>query len=94
MRGYIQATSSPTRYSWQGRYEPEVSSVIQAFIRVGFSFVDVGANIGLHTLAAAFARTNDGQRVIAFEPEPSTFELLQRNVASNDSRASSATPRQ
>jgi len=66
-----------------GEYEPEMAVIIDAFVRSGFSFVDVGANIGLHTLAAGFARANGPQRIVAFEPEPSTFELLTKNVASN-----------
>jgi FkbM family methyltransferase len=37
---------------------------------------DVGANIGVFTLCAA----QHGARVYAFEPVPSTFEVLQRNI--------------
>jgi FkbM family methyltransferase len=40
--------------------------------------IDAGANIGLATLF--FKRQHPNARVIAFEPNPSTFELLERNV--------------
>jgi FkbM family methyltransferase len=41
--------------------------------------VDAGANIGMATLY--FARTFPKAKVIAIEPEPSNFALLQRNCA-------------
>jgi len=66
-----------------GSYEPSIARVIRTFARGGYTYVDVGANVGLHTIAAATARTAVNQRIFAFEPEPSTFELLRRNVESN-----------
>jgi FkbM family methyltransferase len=45
-------------------------------------FVDAGANIGCHTLAAGRHLTERG-RVIAFEPHPGNFALLKVNVAEN-----------
>jgi len=41
--------------------------------------VDVGANVGWHTLALA-RRVGVGGRVVALEPEPRAFELLGRAV--------------
>ena len=47
--------------------------------------VDVGANIGFYTLI--FARlVGETGKVIAFEPDPDNFELLQRNVELNGYR--------
>ena len=46
------------------------------------TYVDVGANIGTTTLAAADAVGADGT-VIAFEPHPRTFRDLADNVALN-----------
>jgi len=43
-------------------------------------FADVGANVGVYTILAA---RNAGARVISFEPIPSTFRRLQRNVQAN-----------
>lgn len=43
--------------------------------------IDVGANIGLHTLL--WARALPRSQVFAFEPAPKTFETLSKNVAQN-----------
>jgi FkbM family methyltransferase len=51
---------------------------IQRFIRPGDVFVDVGAHIGLHSLAAARAMKGTG-RVFAFEPFPQSRVLLERS---------------
>jgi FkbM family methyltransferase len=50
--------------------------------------VDVGANVGLYTLLLARLAGASG-RVIAFEPEPDLFAVLQRNCWAN--RASTVT---
>jgi FkbM family methyltransferase len=64
-------------------YEPEAIKIIQVFIRAGFSFIDIGANIGLHTLAAAIAKNKPEQRFHAFEPEPKVFQVLRKNCELN-----------
>jgi FkbM family methyltransferase len=62
-----------------GRYEREeldlITSRFSEFI-AGRTVLDVGANIGNHTVA--FAAT--ASRVIALEPHPTTFLLLQINT--------------
>jgi FkbM family methyltransferase len=55
---------------------------IEAVLRPGDTFVDVGANLGLHTLAAARVVGSTG-RVVCFEPFPETASLLRRTVALN-----------
>lgn len=45
-------------------------------------FVDVGANIGTHTIYALLS--GKFERAICFEPEPNNFRLLQMNIAAND----------
>ena len=45
----------------------------------GAVILDVGANLGLSSIAMAVA--NPGARVIAFEPNPVTYGYLQRNIA-------------
>ncbi len=60
----------------------------EAFVpQPGWTVVDVGANIGCFTLWAAFCM-RQGQ-ILAFEPMPTTFDYLQRNIQDNGSRFSS-----
>lgn len=66
-----------------GVYEPQVIRAVQTFVSDGFSFVDVGANIGLHTVAAGLCKVSGEQRFIAFEPEPRSFLLLKKNCGVN-----------
>ena len=43
--------------------------------------LDVGANIGFTALT--MSRLRPSARILAFEPSPSTFEFLKRNVNNN-----------
>ena len=43
--------------------------------------VDIGANVGLTSIS--FALANPTARVFSYEPNPSTFAMLQRNIESN-----------
>jgi FkbM family methyltransferase len=58
-----------------GRY---MNSTLQE----GQVFLDIGANIGFYTLFAA-KRVGPKGRVVSFEPDPMTFESLQRSVKRN-----------
>lgn len=49
--------------------------------RPGAVFMDIGANIGLHSLRAARLETIGA--VFAFEPGRATFAMLERNIARN-----------
>ncbi|MDB5410559.1 MAG: FkbM family methyltransferase [Rhodospirillales bacterium] len=66
-----------------GVWEPHISALIQARLRPGDVFCDVGANIGYHTLLAARAVGDEGN-VVAIEPSPRIFDRLARNVRLND----------
>ena len=50
-------------------------------LRAGAVVLDVGANIGLHSLRAA--RLHEVGQVFAFEPGRATFAMLERNIARN-----------
>ena len=50
------------------------------FLRKGDLFLDIGANVGSYTVLAAGAV---GAKVAAFEPIPSTFRKLERNIEAN-----------
>jgi FkbM family methyltransferase len=65
-----------------GDLEPGTRQLIQRILTAGDAFVDVGANIGMHTIAAARCMAGQG-RVIAVEPHPLTASLLQRSAWMN-----------
>ncbi len=67
-----------------GELDSEVGTrlLIQKLLRPGHTFVDIGANIGMHTLAAAAAMQARG-RIIAFEPHPMTHDLLRKSLMLN-----------
>jgi FkbM family methyltransferase len=56
--------------------------VLSAFIGLGSAVVDIGANVGTHTLAFS-RRVGLGGSVRAFEPQRMVFELLERTLAAN-----------
>jgi FkbM family methyltransferase len=70
-------------YFVYGRYETELQRLMHHMSLRGGVCVDVGANIGLHTIEMSKLVGNDG-RVIAFEPESHNFEILERNLTAND----------
>ncbi len=73
-----------------GMHEPETTRYLRTYLRPGMTFVDVGAHVGWHTLAATKSILPDG-RVFAFEPLPSALALLRKNIAANG-YATAATP--
>jgi FkbM family methyltransferase len=75
----------------EGIYEAGTVHVLGKILRPGDCFVDVGANIGLISLAGALAVGSAGH-VYAFEPVPSTYEMLERNIAFNAARNVHAYP--
>lgn len=65
-----------------GELEPGTRILIQRVLAAGETFVDVGANIGMHTLAAGFTLQGQG-RIVAFEPFPQTCRLLRKTIWMN-----------
>jgi FkbM family methyltransferase len=68
---------------YTGTYEKGTLHVIETILRPGDTFVDIGANIGLMTVHAALCVGVSG-RVVAYEPNPETNDILQRNVVLNE----------
>jgi FkbM family methyltransferase len=66
-----------------GVYEPETATLVQNYLKSGMTFFDIGAHVGQYTLIAAKCIGGKGT-VHTFEPDPTTFEWLCRNVAIND----------
>ena len=62
-----------------GVYELAVSELLIRLVSPGATVIDAGANVGYMTILAATAAGRDG-RVVAFEPNPKLFPVLQQNV--------------
>jgi FkbM family methyltransferase len=62
----------------EGCYEPHLVAAMERLVRPEWVVLDVGANVGVHTLAAAGLATR-GQ-VYAFEPALETFSYLEANL--------------
>lgn len=68
-----------------GVYEPLETALFMAIVKRGDVVIDIGANIGYYTLQ--FARlVGDEGKVFAFEPDPTNFATLKRNVEANGYR--------
>jgi len=63
-------------------YEPDVWRHLMQCVQPGDIVADVGAYVGLYTLALS-QRVRPGGKVIAFEPDPASFEGLSHHVALN-----------
>lgn len=61
-------------------YEWFLLTAIDTFVSSGDLVIDVGANIGNHTI---FFAASKSARVIAFEPQPDIAEILQHNAEYN-----------
>jgi len=66
-----------------GSWEPKVSAVVRETVREGMTALDIGGHIGYYTLLLARYAGKNG-RVYAFEPLPSNFELLEKNIWLNN----------
>ena len=77
---------SPESYFWQGlsRYEVATQRMLRHLLPRTQCFLDVGANAGAYTFAAALQPHRP--QVHAFEPEPYSLERLRRNVQINGLR--------
>lgn len=63
--------------------EPETVRWLQENMGPGAVFYDIGANVGAYSLLACDLAGNDCS-VFSFEPSPSTFSDLSRNIILND----------
>jgi FkbM family methyltransferase len=79
LRGRRWIAGSASHGCWLGTYEPAVLKAFAACLRPGMTVYDVGANVGLFTLAAV----SRGAQVIAFEPDARNRAFLARHVALN-----------
>ena len=63
-------------------FDPRELAILAGRIGEGFTFVDIGANIGAYSLFVA-ARAGPTGRILAIEPQPSVFDRLARNIGLN-----------
>jgi FkbM family methyltransferase len=84
--GYVFPVDRGTLIGWSvhffGTYEPEVRTEIRRYLKPGAIAIDVGANVGWHTLLMA-TRAGSTGRVYAFEPNDSTRRRLVSAVEAN-----------
>lgn len=65
-----------------GSHEKFITKVVGSRVTEGMKVVDIGANIGYYTLLFA-KQVGPSGKVYAFEPDPSNFALLSKNVEMN-----------
>ena len=70
------------RIALRRRYEPHVVAAMRPLLGPGTVMVDIGANVGYHTLMAASLVGRAG-KVIAFEPASDNCVLLTRSLVAN-----------
>ncbi|MGL5010114.1 MAG: FkbM family methyltransferase [Paracoccaceae bacterium] len=70
------------KYHLQGAfYEPEELAIIARHFPLGGAFLDIGTNIGNHTLyVAKFLRAS---RIVCIEPNPAAIAVLESNIMLN-----------
>ncbi|MCF0073416.1 FkbM family methyltransferase [Dyadobacter sp. CY261] len=72
--------SSAELQIYTGLYDLHEMFFLMHYLRPEDTFVDVGANVGVYTVLAAGVA---GSKAISFEPIPSTYSKLLRNVVYN-----------
>jgi len=78
----LNDTHLGTMLDLYGEYSEAEADMFRHFLKPGMTAVEVGANIGAHTLALAGIVGPQG-RVLAFEPQRIVFQMLCANLAVN-----------
>ena len=63
-----------------GFFEEDMTHALLGYLKPGMTFFDVGSHIGFFSLLAS-AIVGPRGRVVAFEPTPSSFEIVSGNLA-------------
>ena len=87
VKGYKMASHTLDRFIalllWRfGLLESYEHKLLRYFCRPGMKAIDIGANIGFHTLLMSGCVGETG-KVWAFEPDPDNFRTLQLNLSQN-----------
>jgi len=67
---------------WKVNTEPELREAFRKALNAGDTMIDIGANLGLHSLYTAHI-VGPGGHIYAFEPIPSNIRLMKRNIQLN-----------
>lgn len=80
----LPMTSSQSwRALFTGSYDREIARALGQFIRPGTVVLDIGASLGLYTVALGRIAQRVGATVLAIEPMPRNAELVRTNAARN-----------
>ncbi|WP_377838538.1 FkbM family methyltransferase [Bosea sp. UC22_33] len=83
MRLYPSGNVCEKRVLFTPQYFDAVErELLASRLRDGFTFIDIGANIGAYSLFVA-ARAGRSARILAVEPQPEIFARLTFNIAQN-----------
>lgn len=66
-----------------GEWSQSEIDILEQIVQPGTVALDIGANVGYHTLAMSKAVGPTG-RIVSFEPQPGIFQLLAGNIAINE----------
>jgi len=83
INGTARIRLSPELRMISTEHEPAPWHMLMNETKADDTIADVGANIGMYALPWA-RRLGPAGRVVAFEPDAQTFDLLKENVALND----------
>ncbi len=67
---------------YEGAWEPDTVAILRKLVKPGQTVLDIGANMGCHTLLMAQLVGETGH-VIAFEPMSAAYAKLTRNIQLN-----------
>ncbi|WP_375458388.1 FkbM family methyltransferase [uncultured Enterovirga sp.] len=63
-------------------FDPRELEILASRLRDGFTFIDIGANVGAYSLFVA-SRAGSSAQVLAIEPQPAIFDRLVHNIRLN-----------
>ena len=70
-------------YIWfYGAFRPEISKLLNRMLQPGHVAIDIGANIGMHSVVMA-NRVGPTGKLFSFEPDPHPYARLVRNLRLN-----------
>lgn len=76
---YLRDETDLWGFLQNGEYEPAETELVKSIVKPNMKCLDIGGNIGYYTILMAKL----GAHVWTYEPEPSNFELLWKNIQTN-----------